>query len=58
MDLLNLEELDDLQDVLEGRFADLCNISRLLDRFFNTDEVALVLVLTEHARLKLVHFHL
>ena len=57
MDLLDLEELDDLKDILHGRLANFSNVARLLDGFFYADQVALVLILTHHARLKLVHLH-
>lgn len=55
MHLFDLEEVHDFENVAHRRFTDLCDISRLLDRLFNTDEIALVLVLTQHGRLQLLH---
>ena len=55
MDLFDFEELDYRLDVRERRFADISNVSRLFDSLFDTDQVRLVLVLTEHARLELTH---
>lgn len=55
MHFLNLEELNNLANVMKRLSSTFSNILRLLYSLFDTHQIALVFILTKHARFKLQH---